>query len=64
MSKYDRDGENSCIRAQYTLENEVRAKENMVLRKAGYVGGVYREQLIGKEVYPFIGSVLFWGRGR
>lgn len=64
VSKYDRDEESSCIRAQYTFENEVRAKENMVLRKAGYAGGVYREQLRGKEVYPFIGSVLFWGKGR
>ncbi len=64
VSKYDRDGENGCIRAQYTFENEVRAKENMILRKAGYAGGVYREQLKGEKAYPFIGSVLFWGKER
>ncbi len=53
---------NGCIKMQYTLENETRAKRKTVLRKAGYQGAVYREQVDGKETYPVISSILYWGK--
>lgn len=60
VSKYEmKCGE---IRVQYTLENETSAKRKMVLRKAGYEGAVYREQYDGKEIFPFVSLVLFWGK--
>lgn len=59
VSKYVvRDGE---IALQYTIENETRANRKMVLRKAGYQGAVYREQVDGKKNYPVISMVLYWG---
>ena len=62
VSKYEmQDGH---ISVQYTLENETKAKRRMVLRKAGYEGAVYREQLDKREVYPVVGAVLYWGRKR
>lgn len=35
----------------------------MLLRKAGYTGGIYREQYEGKipNIFPAIGFVLYWG---
>lgn len=38
----------------------------MLLRKAGYTGGVYREQYEGKvsESFPVVGIVLYWGHSR
>ena len=62
VSKYVLD--NGMIRAQYTLENEMRGSSKMLLRKAGYEGAVYREQY-GKKtesVYPVISMVLHWGK--
>ncbi len=50
------------IRVQYTLENETVVKRKTILRKAGYAGAVYREQYDRKEIFPFIGIVLFWGK--
>ncbi|MGN0432146.1 MAG: hypothetical protein ACI4EQ_07295 [Lachnospiraceae bacterium] len=52
------------VQAQYTLENEMSVKRNTVLRKAGYGGAIYREQYDGKakELFPFIGLLLYWGK--
>ena len=61
VSKYEmHDGK---IKVQYTLENETKAKWKTVLRKAGYGGAVYRSQYDGREVFPFVSMVLFWGKG-
>lgn len=62
VSKYEM--ENGRIRVQYTLENETAVNRKMVLRKAGYEGGVYRDQYDKAEVYPFVSMVLYWGRSR
>lgn len=37
----------------------------MILRKAGYVGAVYREQYDGKaaDTFPVVNLVLYWGKG-
>lgn len=55
---------NGKIRRQYTLENETTVKRRMVLRKAGYAGAVYREQLDRGEIFPVVGIVLYWGKKR
>lgn len=63
ISKYEmRSGK---IRAQYLLANQTEADGGMVLRKAGYVGAVYREQYDGKmaDRFPVISLVLYWGSG-
>lgn len=54
------------VRAQYTLENEMRGNSKMVLRKAGYEGAVYRGQYEKrtKDIYPVVSLVLYWGEGR
>ncbi|MBO5283166.1 MAG: Rpn family recombination-promoting nuclease/putative transposase [Lachnospiraceae bacterium] len=54
--------QNGSIQIQYTLENETRVKYRMVLRKAGYTGAVYREQLDRGKIFPVIGIVLYWGK--
>lgn len=51
------------IKIQYTLENETAAKRKTVLRKAGYEGAVYREQVDGTASYPVISAILHWGKG-
>lgn len=62
VSKYVE--ENGRIKVQYTLENETVVRRNMVLRKAGYGGAIYREQYDGKSkgIFPFVGIVLYWGK--
>lgn len=48
-----------------TKENLMPAPDvKMVLRKAGYTGGGYREQYEGKvmDMYPIIEMILYWGR--
>lgn len=48
-----------------TKENLLPAPDvKMVLRKAGYTGGGYREQYEGKvmDMYPIIEMILYWGR--
>lgn len=63
ISKYEmRDGK---IRVQYLLANQTEADGRMVLRKAGYVGAVYREQYDGKvgDSFPVVSLVLYWGKG-
>ena len=53
---------NGMIKRQYTLENETVINRRMVLRKAGYAGAVYREQLDQGEIFPVVGIVLYWGK--
>ena len=63
ISKYEmQDGR---IRVQYLLANQSDADGRMVLRKAGYVGAVYREQYDGKvqDDFPVVSLVLYWGKG-
>lgn len=55
--------QNGQIAMQYTLENESQARKKTVLRKAGYQGAVYREQVNSKDTYPVISTVLYWGKG-
>lgn len=64
LCRYElRDG---SISVMYLIANQSRADGKMFLRKAGYTGGVYREQYEGKmkEVFPVIEMVLYWGRTR
>lgn len=63
VSKYEmRDGK---IRVQYLLANQSEEDAGMVLRKAGYVGAVYREQYDGKvgSSFPVVSILLYWGSG-
>lgn len=55
---------NGKKQVQYTLENEVSMKRKTILRKVGYSGAVYREQYERKEEYPFVGLLLYWGKGK
>ena len=55
---------NGTRQVQYTLENEISSKRKTVFRKAGYAGAVYREQYDGKEEFPFVSLLLYWGKGR
>lgn len=50
------------IRMQYNIENETKQHRKMLLRKAGYEGGIYRSQYEGKTVYPVASIVLYWGK--
>lgn len=59
ISKYEiRDGR---IVMQYTLENQSSPDYKILLRKAGYEGAIYRQQYDGKDTYPAITLVLYWG---
>lgn len=60
ISKYEMDGEK--IRVQYLLANQSGSDKGMILRKAGYVGAVYREQYDGKvaDSFPVVSLVLYW----
>lgn len=63
ISKYElQDGR---IKIQYLLSNQTKRDRKMILRKAGYVGAVYREQYDGKTAGPFpvINLLLYWGTG-
>lgn len=52
------------IKAQYMIANQTTMDTKIVLRKAGYTGGGYREQYEGKvtDTYPIIEMILYWGR--
>lgn len=54
------------IRLMYLIANQTRTDGKMLLRKAGYTGGAYREQYAGKtqDIYPVIEFVLYWGAAR
>lgn len=63
ISKYE--VEDGKIRVQYLLANQSDVDDRMILRKAGYVGAVYREQYDGKagDNFPVVSLVLYWGEG-
>ena len=54
------------IKLMYLIANQSRTDGKMLLRKAGYVGGVYREQYEGKiqSCFPVIQFILYWGSPR
>ena len=54
------------VKIMYLIANQSRTDGKMLLRKAGYVGGVYREQYEGKtqNIFPVIEFVLYWGHSR
>ncbi len=51
------------IRLMYLIANQSVTDGKMLLRKAGYVGGIYREQYEEKmqDCFPVIQFVLYWG---
>ncbi len=59
VSKYEM--RNGRIVLQYTLENQSKPDYRILLRKAGYEGAIYRQQYDGKDTYPAITLVLYWG---
>ncbi len=50
----------------YLFANQTNVDRHMLVRKAGYTGGYYREQYDGKlpNMCPVIELVLYWGKGR
>lgn len=54
------------VRVMYLIANQSGVDSKMLLRKAGYTGGIYREQYEGKirAVFPVIELVLYWGHPR
>lgn len=54
------------IHVMYLIANQSRTDGKMLLRKAGYTGGVYREQYENKvhNVFPVVEFVLYWGKRR
>ena len=59
VSKYEI--KNDRIAMQYTLENQSNPDYKILFRKAGYEGAIYRQQYDGKDTYPAITLVLYWG---
>lgn len=61
LAKYEmREGK---IQIMYLFANQTAPDSHMLLRKAGYPGGAYREQYQEKtaEIYPVVELVLYWG---
>ncbi|MBD5501887.1 MAG: Rpn family recombination-promoting nuclease/putative transposase [Lachnospiraceae bacterium] len=54
------------INIMYLIANQSRIDGKMLLRKAGYTGGVYREQYENKtqNIFPVVEFVLYWGNHR
>lgn len=54
------------IHVMYLIANQSRTDGKMLLRKAGYTGGVYREQYENKvhNIFPVVEFVLYWGKCR
>lgn len=54
------------IRVMYLIANQIKVDGKMLLRKAGYTGGAYREQYEGKvkDIFPVVEFILYWGRPR
>ena len=54
------------VRVMYLIANQTGVDSKMLLRKAGYTGGIYREQYEGKiqDTFPVIELVLYWGNKR
>ncbi len=61
LCKYDI--ANGKINIMYLIANQTKTDGRMLLRKAGYTGGIYREQYEGKNpcLFPVIEFVLYWG---
>ena len=59
ISKYEMQG--GRIQVQYLLANQSDVDHKMILRKAGYVGAVYREQYDGKvqDDFPVVSLLLY-----
>lgn len=53
------------VTMQYLFANQTGRDSKMIFRKAGYIGGAYREQYDGKvkDAYPVVEIVLYWGDG-
>ncbi len=58
--------QNGEKKALYLFANQTTVDGKMFLRKAGYVGGAYREQYDGKvpDACPVVEIVLYWGKER
>ena len=54
------------IGIMYLIANQTKVDGKMLLRKAGYTGGAYREQYEGKvkDIFPVVEFILYWGRQR
>lgn len=54
------------IHVMYLIANQSKTDGKMLLRKAGYTGGVYREQYENKtqNIFPVVEFVLYWGGHR
>ena len=61
LCKYEM--EDGKVNVMYLIANQSRTDGKMLLRKAGYTGGIYREQYEGKtqNIFPVIEFVLYWG---
>ncbi len=57
---------NGKLQMIYLLANQSSIDYRMLLRKAGYVGGYYREQYDGKiqGICPVTEQILYWGKKR
>ena len=51
------------IRLLYLIANQSKPDGKMLLRKAGYIGGIYRQKYEKKmqELFPVIELILYWG---
>lgn len=54
--------QNGKVYIQYAIENQAEEDTQMVLRKAGYEGAVYRGQYERKERFGVVTLVLNWGK--
>ncbi len=64
LAKYEFIGQELTM--VYLLANQTTVDRHMLIRKAGYVGGCYREQYNGKHsgICPVVELVLYWGKKR
>lgn len=55
--------EKGKVSIMYLIANQSKTDGKMLLRKAGYTGGIYREQYENKmtDTFPVIEVVLYWG---
>lgn len=64
LCKYEMSG--GKISFMYLIANQSRTDGKMLLRKAGYIGGVYRDQYEEKihGIFPVVEMILYWGNPR
>lgn len=64
LSKYEL--EKGQVRIMYLIANQTETDGKMLFRKAGYTGGIYREQYERKmkNTFPVVELVLYWGKPR